>query len=145
MGTNPASDLKLQKEEPDHVFSFTLFEQKDLKQVELSFFLRLFPFTLFLLKQIFILLEGDYWSESNSPFFFLATSYPILNSTCLLLGLQDSSTSNQSCEELCCNFVLFTFLTYFTMGFWGAFFLAQAVKKKYIKVLASWAYINVVN
>lgn len=60
MGTNPASDLKLQKEEPDHVFSFTLFEQKDLKQVELSFFLRLFPFTLFLLKQIFILLEGDY-------------------------------------------------------------------------------------
>lgn len=51
---------------------------------------------------------------------------------------------NQSCEEPCCNFVLFTFLTYFTMRFWSTFCWLKLIRKN-IWVLASWAYINAVN
>lgn len=71
--------------------------------------------------------------------------------SCLIIQLAYSYTFkipplsvNQSCEDPCCNFVLLTFLTYFTVGFWSAFCWLKLIRKN-IWVLASWAYINVLN
>lgn len=48
---------------------------------------------------------------------------------------------NQSWEEPCCNFVLFTFLTYFTMGFWGAFCWLELIRK-YIYIYKSVGFLS---
>ena len=75
--------------------------------------------------------------------------HPILpyNSTYLLLHLQDSSSLSINHEKSHAVILCFSH-SWLTLqwDFWGAFCWLELIRKNiYIRVLASWAYINVVN
>lgn len=141
MGNNSGTDLKLPKEEWSHVFPFTHLKQY-LKQMELNFFLFLFPSPRkysFSWRRLLIRIKLSF------PFSCHIPSCPTIQLSYSYTFKIPPFPANQSCEEPCCNFVLFTFSTYVTMGFWGAFCWLKLIRKNIYKVLASWAYISVVS